>query len=84
MTIRSAGKAVIKSGTSHAGEKWEDTLQRLYHETLPSDEPRRRVVFMIYHGFEVGSPTNMVIMGSDGSDERQDPPVFITTDPPQF
>jgi hypothetical protein len=86
MTIHSVGKSVIKSGKSHAGERWEDTLHRLYHETLSPHEPRRRVVFMTYHGFEVGSPTNMVIMASDGghSDERQDPPLFITTEPPQF
>jgi hypothetical protein len=86
MTIRSVGKTVITSGKSHAGEKWEDTLKRLYHETLPSHEPRRHVVFMTYHSFEVGSPTNMVIMGSDGFpiDERQDPPLFITTEPAQF
>jgi hypothetical protein len=86
MTIRSVGKMVIKSGTSRVGEEWEATLGRLYHETIPLHEPRRRVVFMTYHGFVVGSPTNMVIMGSDGEypDERQDPPLFITTDPPQF
>jgi hypothetical protein len=86
MTIRSVGKLVIKSGMSRFGEEWEDTLDRLYHETIPPHEPRRRVVFMTYQGFEVGSPTNMVIMATDGepADERQDPPLFITTEPPQF
>jgi len=86
MTIHSAGQSVVRSAKSHPGEGWEDTLRRLYHETLPPDEPRRRVVFMTYHGFEVGSPTNMVIMGSGdpGSGEGQDPPLFITTEPPQF
>jgi hypothetical protein len=86
MAIHSAGRSVVRSAKSHPGEEWEDTLRRLYHETLPPDEPRRRVVFMTYHGFEVGSPTNMVIMGSgdSGSGERQDSPLFITTEPPQF
>jgi hypothetical protein len=84
MAIHSAGRSVVRSAESHPGEDWEDTLRRLYHETLPPDEPRRRIVFMTYHGFEVGSRTNMVIMGSDDPDERQDPPLFITTEPPQF
>jgi hypothetical protein len=86
MTIRSTGQAVVRTTKSHPGEKWEDTLHRLYHEGLPPDEPRRRVVFMTYHESEVGSPTNLVIMGSDGPDsgERQNVPLFITTDPPQF
>ena len=41
---------------------------------------------MTYHEGEVGSSTNMIIMGSDGPTpyERQDPPVFVTTIPPQF
>jgi len=86
MTIHSVGKTGSKSGKSKTGETWEDFLLRLYHETLPSKEPRRRIVFSTYHEFEVGSATNMVIVASDNSldDERQDPPVFITTDPPQF
>jgi len=86
MTIHSVGNTVMRSGKSLAGETWEDTLQRLYHETLPPREPRRRIIFSTYHEFEVGSPANMVIMASDDApdDERQDPPVFITTDPPQF
>jgi len=81
MTIHSAGRSVIKSGKSCEGEKWEDTLHRLYHETLPAHEPRRRILFTTYHESEVGSPANMVIMASD---EKQDPPLFITTHPPQF
>jgi hypothetical protein len=84
MTIRSADQRLALSTKSHPGEKWEDTLHRLYHETLPAHEPRRRVVFITYQAAEVGSSTNMVIMGSDGADERQDPPLFITTEPPQF
>src|SRR5262245_18412489 len=51
MTIRSAVRTVITSARSHRGEAWEDTLRRLYHETLPPHEPRRRVVFMASHGF---------------------------------
>ena len=86
MTIRSADQTATRTTESHPGEKWEDTLHRLYHENLPPDEPRRRLVFMTYHGFEVGSSTNMVIMGSDGPDsgERQDAPLFVMTEPPQF
>src|SRR3954451_19381388 len=86
MTIRSTDQTVVKTTKSHPGEKWEDTLDRLYHESLSPDEPRRRVVYMTYHEFEAGSPTNLVIMGSDGPDsgERQDAPLYITTEPPQF
>jgi hypothetical protein len=84
MAIRSAGKTVVRTAKSHPGEEREDTLRRLYHEMLPPNDPRRRVVFMPDRGSEVGSPTDMVIMGSDDRDERQDPPVFITPEPPQF
>jgi hypothetical protein len=86
MTIRSAGRTVITSGESRAGEEWEDTLGRLYREALPAHEPPRRVVFRHYRSYEVSTSTNMVITGSGDAAgrEKRDPPVFITTEPPQF
>jgi hypothetical protein len=53
MTIRSVGETVIKSGKSQPGQDREDSLHRLDHETLPPHGPRRRVVFMTDHGFEI-------------------------------
>jgi hypothetical protein len=41
---------------------------------------------MTYHAAQVGSPTNMVLLGHGNScdGEKTDPPLLIGTDPPQF
>jgi hypothetical protein len=85
MTIRCVGRTVITTGKSHPGEEWEETFDRLYHEALGPLEPRRRIVFSAHHGFEAWAPPRMVIMANDDApdDERQDPPVFVTTEQPR-
>ena len=86
MTIYAIGRRPIAEGHSENGEDWEATLLRLYHQTLPPTSPERRVIYMTYYGGEMGSPTNMVILGYGPSipDESTDPPVIIHTTPPQF
>jgi hypothetical protein len=86
MTVYAVGRTVIARGRSLQGECWEETLIRLHKDTLPDGEPPRRVIYMTYHAAQVGSPTNMVMLGHgdpvDG--ETSDPPMLIGTDPPQF
>lgn len=86
MTVYAVGRAVVATGRSRDGEGWEDTLIRLHKDTLPADEPPRRVVYTTYHTAEIGSPTNMVMLGhrDSANDERTDPPLLIGTHPPQF
>ena len=86
MTVYSVGRAVIATGRSRDGEDWETTLIRLYKNTLPAGGTPRRVIYMTYHAAEVGSPTNMVLLGhrDSVSGERTDPPLLIGTHPPQF
>ena len=86
MTVYAVGRAVIATGNSRDGEDWENTLIRLHRGTLPADQPARRVFYMTYHAAQVGSPTNMVVLGygCSGDGEMTDPPLLIRTDPPQF
>jgi hypothetical protein len=67
-------------GASRPGEDWEATLIRLYHLAVP-DPPRRRPVITAV----TGRGTARVTMGVQGqSGVTADPPVDVTTDPPQW